>query len=430
MRNWGLFVSHGINDHEPAVFSEPGLFLIAPDRTVYYDSILSMPVGRPPLDDLLGRLKYWREHNYPRGGRRRACFLRSEARRGLRWLPFPLDHPRQPHRAGPAADPRSAGRRGDIRHDARMVCVGVCRITRSTTSRSLTSAAEQLTGEGHTKATRRGRVELYTVSAGEVSRPRAAQVLRDPELPALRDTVRFEWAALDAWFEEDERVFVHPRSPYVRVDALRSARPVQVALEGHLLAEAGTCVMVFETGLPTRYYVDPTTVNFEHLVPTDTVTACPYKGVTSEYWSVRTERGVHPDLAWTYHFPTGAMLPIAGLISFYNEKVDIHLDGVLLERPKTHFFNHLTAMGTTEPATRKGRATRERIVDSAAALVFARGVAGTSLDDVQAAARVSKGQLYHYFRDKGDLVHAVIGRTIEQVLAAQPALADLVVGGN
>jgi AcrR family transcriptional regulator len=82
-------------------------------------------------------------------------------------------------------------------------------------------------------------------------------------------------------------------------------------------------------------------------------------------------------------------------------------------------------MSTTEPATRKGRATRDRIVDSAAALVFARGVAGTSLDDVQAAARVSKGQLYHYFSDKGDLVHAVIGRTIEQVLAAQPALADL-----
>ena len=68
MREWGLFVSHGIYDHEPALFSEPGLFLIAPDDTVYYESILSMPVGRPRLDDLLGGLKYWREHNYPARG--------------------------------------------------------------------------------------------------------------------------------------------------------------------------------------------------------------------------------------------------------------------------------------------------------------------------------------------------------------------------
>ena len=68
MREWGLFVSHGIYDHEPALFSEPGLFLIAPDGTVYYESILSMPVGRPRLDDLLGGLKYWREHNYPARG--------------------------------------------------------------------------------------------------------------------------------------------------------------------------------------------------------------------------------------------------------------------------------------------------------------------------------------------------------------------------
>jgi TetR/AcrR family transcriptional regulator, transcriptional repressor for nem operon len=78
-----------------------------------------------------------------------------------------------------------------------------------------------------------------------------------------------------------------------------------------------------------------------------------------------------------------------------------------------------------EPQTTKGRATRERVIDTAAALVFERGVAGTSLDDVRASAHVSKGQLYHYFADKDDLVHAVVERTIEQVIAAQPELADL-----
>ena len=95
-----------------------------------------------------------------------------------------------------------------------------------------------LMSEGQTKATRRGPVELHTVTVGEIGRPGAAQVLRESELPELRDTVRFKWAALDAWFEEDEQVFVHPRSPYVRVDAIRSGRPVQVALEGRVLAEA------------------------------------------------------------------------------------------------------------------------------------------------------------------------------------------------
>ena len=83
-------------------------------------------------------------------------------------------------------------------------------------------------------------------------------------------------------------MFVHPRSPYTRVDALRSNRPVRVELDGVVLADSASPVMVFETGLPTRYYVSRTDVRFEHLVPTDTVTACPYKGMTSGYWSVRS----------------------------------------------------------------------------------------------------------------------------------------------
>ena len=96
--------------------------------------------------------------------------------------------------------------------------------------------------------------------------------------------------------------------------------------------------MVFETGLPTRYYLNRTEVNFEHLIATQTVTACPYTGRTSGYWSIRTGDDVQPDLAWTYDFPTRQLLPIAGLIAFYNEKVDILVDGERLARPTTHFF--------------------------------------------------------------------------------------------
>jgi uncharacterized protein (DUF427 family) len=192
--------------------------------------------------------------------------------------------------------------------------------------------------EGHTQQTARGVVELRALRAGPVHRPRAAKVLAESPIDGLSGTVRFEWAAMDAWFEEDEQVFVHPRSPYVRVDAMRSSRSVRVELDGVVLADAGSSVMVFETGLPTRYYLSRTDIDFGPLIPTSTVTSCPYKGTTSGYWSVRAGGTVHQDLGWSYDFPTRDLLPIAGMIAFYNEKVDIVLDGQRLERPETHFF--------------------------------------------------------------------------------------------
>jgi len=152
----------------------------------------------------------------------------------------------------------------------------------------------------------------------------------------LEGTARFAWPALDAWYEEDEQVFVHPWSPYVRVDALPSSRSVRVELDGVVLAEAPTTVMVFETGLPIRYYLDRPSLKTEVLKRSDTETACPYKGTTSGYWSAVTPRGVTKDVAWVYDFPSRQLLPIAGLVAFYNEKVDIILEGVRLERPKTH----------------------------------------------------------------------------------------------
>ena len=109
------------------------------------------------------------------------------------------------------------------------------------------------------------------------------------------------------------------------------ARGVQGRRPGGVLV-ARLC---FETGLPTRYYLDRTDVDFTHW-SSDTETSCPYKGTTSGYWSARVEDRIHPDIAWTYDFPTRELLPIAGLIAFYNEKIDLCLDGVELERPRTH----------------------------------------------------------------------------------------------
>jgi uncharacterized protein (DUF427 family) len=194
-----------------------------------------------------------------------------------------------------------------------------------------------LVDEEHPEHLSRGPARRYGLRAGETSRPGVAHVYGDDALEGLAGTVRFEWAALDAWFEEDEEVFVHPRDPYIRVDALRSTRTVRIELEGVVLAESSCPVMVFETGLPTRYYFDRTAVHFDHLVPTETVTSCPYKGKTSGYWSAKIGDELYPDLAWAYDFPTGPLLAIAGLIAFYNEKVDLSLDGKRLERPTTHF---------------------------------------------------------------------------------------------
>ncbi|MEV4756994.1 DUF427 domain-containing protein [Micromonospora sp. NPDC049559] len=192
--------------------------------------------------------------------------------------------------------------------------------------------------EEQVRRSSRGTARQLGLRAGDIERPAAARLYTDDALPGLAGLVRFEWEALDAWYEEDEEVFVHPRNPYVRVDAVRSTRRVRVELDGVLLADSSSPVMLFETGLPTRYYLNRSEVGFAALERTDTVTACPYKGRTSDYWSIRTPTGVHADLAWSYAFPTGAVQAIAGLVSFYNERVDIHLDGRPLERPVTHFF--------------------------------------------------------------------------------------------
>ena len=168
--------------------------------------------------------------------------------------------------------------------------------------------------------------------AGEGIRPAAARVYDVDDTSPVAGLVRFEWDALDSWFEEDEEVFVHPRNPYVRVDALRSERLIRVELDGVVLAHSSSPVMVFETGLPTRYYLPRTDVAWPHLVVSQTESRCPYKGTTAGYWS--TGSGTE-DIAWSYQFPTTAMGAIAGLVAFYDERVDTFVDSELRPRPTT-----------------------------------------------------------------------------------------------
>ncbi|RPK32227.1 DUF427 domain-containing protein [Streptomyces sp. ADI93-02] len=190
-----------------------------------------------------------------------------------------------------------------------------------------------LTDDGAVEELGAGPARRHTLRVGSEVRGGAAWVWDTGAPESLHGTVRFEWEALDSWFEEDEPVHAHPRSPYSRVDALRSSSSVRVELDGAVLADAPYCVKLFETGLPTRYYLDRTHVNWSRLRLSERVTQCPYKGTTSSYWSFDSDAATHEDIAWGYDFPTIHANRIAGMVAFFNEEVNLHVDGAHLPRP-------------------------------------------------------------------------------------------------
>lgn len=151
------------------------------------------------------------------------------------------------------------------------------------------------------------------------------------ELAALEDHLTFNWNEMDAWFEEDEEVFVHPRDPYTRVDTVHSSRHVRVEIGGVVVAETRRPVLLFETGLPTRYYIPKQDVRMDLLQSTASVTRCPYKGV-ARYWSGPIGDSMIQDVVWGYPAPIPECPKIENLLSFYNERVDLYVDGVLQER--------------------------------------------------------------------------------------------------
>lgn len=182
----------------------------------------------------------------------------------------------------------------------------------------------------------RGEGEVYDVRVPRKTAKGAA--LRYPASPIaeLTEAVRFDWDLMDEWLEEDEPVYTHPRDPHKRVDILSSSRHVQVVIDGTTVADSHQPRALFETGLPTRWYVPMTDVRLDLLVASETQSHCPYKG-TASYWSVALDGQPLADLAWGYRAPLPESQKIAGLVCFYNEKVDLYLDGVLQQRPSTLF---------------------------------------------------------------------------------------------
>ncbi len=156
-----------------------------------------------------------------------------------------------------------------------------------------------------------------------------------PELAPLRGLVAFYWDRLDHWFEEDDEVFVHPRDPYHRVDVLNSSRHVRVTVGGEVVAESRRPRLLFETSLPTRYYLPRMDVRMDLLSESETVTQCPYKGRTIHFDLHVGDRVVR-DVAWSYPFPIPECPKIENLIAFYDERVDaVEVDGEVQPKPKT-----------------------------------------------------------------------------------------------
>jgi len=187
-----------------------------------------------------------------------------------------------------------------------------------------------------TRSPSRGTAKLFDVTVGDRTIGAVAKVWADSKLDEVAGYVSFAWDAMDLWFEEDDEVYYHARDPYTRIDILQSSRVVRVEVDGVVVAESDKARFLFETNLPVRYYLPKTDVRFEYLEATDTVTHCPYKG-TARYWSINTTGETHHDVVWGYDSPLPESQLVTGFIAFYNEKLDIYVDGVLEDKPKTKF---------------------------------------------------------------------------------------------
>jgi uncharacterized protein (DUF427 family) len=147
--------------------------------------------------------------------------------------------------------------------------------------------------------------------------------------PDFSGYLAFDWKAMDHWFEEEEEVFLHARNPYHRIDTIKSSRHVKVFIDGVKIADTNGPFLLFETSLPTRYYIPLEDVEQAYLTPTDTHSVCPYKG-TASYYSMTVNGETYKDIIWTYPEPIPEAPRLKGTASFWPEKdkrIQIFVDG-------------------------------------------------------------------------------------------------------
>jgi uncharacterized protein (DUF427 family) len=189
----------------------------------------------------------------------------------------------------------------------------------------------------HTRCPKKGEASYFTIVAGGETVEAAAWYY--PETPdsapaELAGLVAFYFNRMGGWLEEGEEITGHPRDPYHRIDVRASDRHVRVSLDGETLADTTRAMALFETGLPTRWYIPREDVSAQ-LEPSDTTTLCPYKG-TAGYFSIQRDGGEPGrDLVWYYAEPLEDATRVRDLVCFLNEKVDVELDGELQQRPES-----------------------------------------------------------------------------------------------
>ena len=187
-----------------------------------------------------------------------------------------------------------------------------------------------------TNSPAKGDASYWTIRVGDrsVENGTWSYVTPIPEREDIKEYFAFYWDAMDTWYEEAEQIFAHPRDPYHRVDVMESTRRVRVVINGETVAETSEPRLLFETHHPTRFYIPPQDVHLEFFSATDKHTRCPYKGQAS-YWTAKVGDVEMPDIVWSYPNPIIECPRIAGYLSFYNEQVDIYVDGEIERRPSS-----------------------------------------------------------------------------------------------
>lgn len=184
----------------------------------------------------------------------------------------------------------------------------------------------------------KGEARYHSLRVGDRTVADAVWYYPEPieNAPFLAGHKAFYWKLVDEWYAEDEQLFGHPRDPYARIDVYPTSRHIRISIDGELIAESVRAKALFESNLPARWYLPPDDVRLELLEKSSTLTRCAYKGQAS-YWHVRIGDDVHEDLAWTYREPQHDAEPVRDLIAFFDERVDVEVDGRLHERPVTQW---------------------------------------------------------------------------------------------
>ena len=169
-----------------------------------------------------------------------------------------------------------------------------------------------------------GETAWFEVVGGTRSAPRGAwQHVALPDHAAIVDgKVALAWGAMDAFYEEDDRVLGHAADPYHRIDVRQTSRHLVVRAGGRVVADTTSPLVLYESGFAPRWYVPRDDANDEELAPEELRTFCPYKGIASYYEIDGVDHA-----AWSYRSPIDDMPAIADLVSFEPDRVEVTLDG-------------------------------------------------------------------------------------------------------